>query len=112
MLDILFPIEIPIIVLNFIIINISHMIANNISTPSCQHTETRCECGQLIAKVRGAGARTEVQALQTHRRDPIHLNRRLEHRHSMIRPLKGGIVAGKRPELRRTQVFSLQTRDH
>jgi phage FluMu protein Com len=31
------------------------MIANNISTPSCQHTETRCECGQLIAKVREQG---------------------------------------------------------
>lgn len=31
------------------------MIANNTPTTSCQHTETRCECGQLIAKVCGQG---------------------------------------------------------
>jgi phage FluMu protein Com len=31
------------------------MITNSISTPSCQQYETRCECGQLIAKVRGQG---------------------------------------------------------
>lgn len=32
------------------------MIVNNkIPTSSCQHAETRCECGQLIAKVRGQG---------------------------------------------------------
>ena len=56
MLDILFPIEILIIVLNFINKSVLHMIANNTPTSSsCQHTETRCECGQLIAKVCGQG---------------------------------------------------------
>jgi len=26
-----------------------------LAAPSCQDSETRCECGQLIAKVRGQG---------------------------------------------------------
>ncbi len=27
----------------------------SLASPSCQDSETRCECGQLIAKVRGQG---------------------------------------------------------
>lgn len=40
-----------IIVLKLTGIKFCTMIANNILISSCQHTESRCECGQLIAKV-------------------------------------------------------------
>lgn len=54
MLDISPPVEILVIVLNFITVyTLRAMIANNMPASSCQPTETRCECGQLIAKVCG-----------------------------------------------------------
>ena len=30
-------------------------VRNDLAGPSCHTSETRCECGQLIAKVRGHG---------------------------------------------------------
>ncbi len=55
-LDIPSLIGILIIVLNFSNIDLTTMPTTKQSTPTAdQDSETRCECGQLIAKVRGQG---------------------------------------------------------
>lgn len=55
-LDISSLIGILIIVLNFTHeLDYPMITEKSFASPSCHESETRCECGQLIAKVRGQG---------------------------------------------------------
>ena len=44
---------------------------NNAIHSLCQDSETRCECGQLIAKVRGQGLELKCKRCKTHCRHPF-----------------------------------------